>query len=141
MEPARGNAANACASQCLEKLLGWNKAQWRKPEAIAHWLLTFCIVCLAWIFFRANTLADALLMLKGIFTNLAMPYMRVADFLAIALALAIVLTKECIDEFGLRIHISDSPVWLVRHLYIVGMIATIVLLGVLNGDQFIYFQF
>lgn len=129
------------ALQCLEKLLGWNKAQWKKPEAIAHWLLTFCVVCLAWIFFRANTLADAVLMLKGIFTNMAMPYMRVADFLAIGLALAIVLAKECIDEFGLRVHISDSPVWLVRHLYIVGMIATIVLLGVLNGDQFIYFQF
>ena len=127
--------------QCIEKLLGWNKAQWKRPEKIIHWGLTFCIVCLAWIFFRANTVSDAFLIIKGIFTNLAIPYMRVADFLAIALALTVVFTKETIDEYGLKIRISDSPVWIVRHMYIVAMIAFIILFGVLNGDQFIYFQF
>ena len=70
-----------------------------------------------------------------------MPYMRVADFLAIALALAIVFMKEIIDEYDLKIRISESPIWIVRHMYIVGMIAFIILFGVLNGDQFIYFQF
>jgi len=127
--------------QCTEKLLGWNKTQWAMKGKIVHWVLTFCIVCFAWIFFRANTISDAFMIIKGIFTNLSMPYMRVADFLAIALSLTVVFAKEIIDEYGLKVRISDSPVWLVRHMYIVGMIAFIILLGVLNGDQFIYFQF
>lgn len=81
------------------------------------------------------------MIIEGIFTNPAMPFMRKADIFAIILALSIVLMKEIIDEYGLKIRISDSPVWMVRHMYIVGMIAFIILFGVLNGDQFIYFQF
>lgn len=129
------------ALQCVEKLLGWNKAQWKIQGKVVHWGLTFCIVCLAWIFFRANTISDAFMIIEGIFTNPAMPFMRKADIFAIILALSIVLMKEIIDEYGLKIRISDSPVWMVRHMYIVGMIAFIILFGVLNGDQFIYFQF
>lgn len=62
-------------------------------------------------------------------------------FSAIAFALAAVFVKETIDEFGLKIRISDSPVWLVRHSYIVFMVIAILLFGVLDGGQFIYFQF
>lgn len=129
------------ALQCIEKWLGWNKKQWNKREKMIHWALTFCIVCIAWIFFRANTISDAFQIIKNIFTNLGVPYMRVADFLAIALALFIMFIKELIDEHRLKIRISDSPIWMVRHLYITFMIAFIILMGVLNGDQFIYFQF
>lgn len=106
-----------------------------------HWALTFCIVCIAWIFFRANTISDAFQIIENIFTNPGVPYMRVADFLAIALALFIMFIKELIDEHRLKIRISDSPIWMVRHLYITFMVAFIILMGVLNGDQFIYFQF
>ena len=129
------------ALQCIEKWLGWNKKEWNNGEKTIHWALTFCIVCLAWIFFRANTISDAFQIIKGIFTNLAVPYMRVADFLAITLALSIMFVKELIDEYKFKIQISDSPYWLVRHFYITIMIAFIILMGVLNGDQFIYFQF
>lgn len=129
------------ALQCIEKWLGWNKKQWNKREKMIHWALTFSIVCLAWIFFRANTISDAFQIIKGIFTNPGVPYVRVADFLAIALALFIMFIKELIDEHCLKIRISDSPIWMVRHLYITVMIAFIILMGVLNGDQFIYFQF
>ena len=31
-------------------------------------LLTFVLVCIAWVFFRANTLTDSLGYLKGMFT-------------------------------------------------------------------------
>lgn len=128
--------------QCIEKRLGWNKKQWKMQEKIIHWGFTFCILCLAWIFFRANTVSDAFLMIKGIFTDLARPYKMEGSILGpIALALIIVFMKEIIDEYGLKVRISESPVWIVRHMYIVGMIVFIILLGVLNGDQFIYFQF
>lgn len=129
------------ALQCIEKWLGWNKKQWQSWRKCAHWALTFSVVCMAWIFFRANTVNDAFLIIGGIFTDFDTPYMRVADFLAIGMALLIMFIKETIDERRLKIKISESPIWLVRHMYIVVMIAFIILFGVLNGDQFIYFQF
>lgn len=129
------------ALQCIEKWLGWNKMQWKSWRRFVHWLLTFCVVCMAWIFFRANNITEAIEIVKGIFTDFGMPFRRFADCFAIVLALSVVLLKEIKDEFGLKIRISDSSNWVVRHMYIVLMIAYILLLGVLNGDQFIYFQF
>lgn len=129
------------ALQCIEKTLGWNKASWNKPQKIFHWLLTFIIVCLAWIFFRANTIGDAFLIFKGIFTNFSIPFVRVADILAIGLALLIVAIKEIKDERGYQPKLSGTQSWAINHAYIISMIAFIILFGVLNGDQFIYFQF
>lgn len=68
----------------------WHGANWTFIVwGTIHGALTFCIVCLAWILFRANTITDAFQIIKGISTNFGVPYMRVADFLAIALALSI----------------------------------------------------
>jgi hypothetical protein len=58
-----------------------------------------------------------------------------------AFAITLLLIRELSDEFCWKWHISKSHYWLVQHLYIVGMIALILLFGVLDGDQFIYFQF
>lgn len=127
--------------QCIEKGLGWNKISWNTSMKIFHWLLTFCIVCLAWIFFRSNNISDAFSIIKSIFTNLKMPYMRVSDFLAIGMALSIMFIKEMKDEGNSKVRISNSQYWIVRHCYVVVMITFIILFGVLNGDQFIYFQF
>ena len=126
---------------CIEKYLGFAKQQVSGLRRLWHWLMTFSIVCLAWIFFRVNTLNDAIIVIKGIFTNIEIPYLRLADFLAIAMALSILVFKECKDEFKWNIHIANSQNWLVRHLYIVLAITYLILFGVLNGDQFIYFQF
>lgn len=127
--------------QCIERVLGFHKRRWTGISRGAHVLLTFCVVSLAWVFFRANSLTDAFVIIKGIFTGLAMPYLRLADFLAIGLALSLLFLKEGIDEFGWKIRISESCFGAVRYLYMVAMIIYIILLGVLNGDQFIYFQF
>lgn len=126
---------------CIEKYLGFAKQQVSGLRRLWHWLMTFSIVCLAWIFFRANTLNDAIIVIKGIFTNIEIPYLRLADFLAIAMALSILVFKECKDEFKWNIYIANSQNWLIRHLYIVLAITYLILFGVLNGDQFIYFQF
>lgn len=135
------------ALQCTEKALGWDKAQWKGPQKFFHWLLTFTIVCLAWIFFRSDSMGDAFHVFKGIFTDLGMPFLKIADFMAIAMALFIVLVKEIRDErqAGVNKYETSSRTsilkWLGTQFYIVTLIAFIILFGVLNGDQFIYFQF
>ena len=127
--------------QCVERALGFHKVNWTGFRKFVHVFFTFCVVSLAWIFFRANNVSDAFTIIQGIFTDLKMPYLQLADFLAIGMALALLFLKECIDEFGWSMRISESPQWWLRHLYMVVMIVYIILLGVLNGDQFIYFQF
>lgn len=138
------------ALQCTEKALGWDKADWKGSQKFFHWLLTFVIVCLAWIFFRSNSIGDAFHIFNGIFTNLGMPFLKIADLMAVALALFIVLVKEIREERRVRVNrvnkdkmTSRTSIleWLGTQFYIVTLVAFIVLFGVLNGDQFIYFQF
>lgn len=126
---------------CVERLLGIGKEKYSGIKRFIHWIVTFVLVCLAWILFRANTLSDAMLVITGILTDLSSPRMEMANFIAIALALTIVFAKELSDEFGCKIKFAESDSWLARHLYMVMMIAYIILFGVLGGDQFIYFQF
>lgn len=127
--------------QCIEKALGIHRRVWHGGRRLLHVLLTFCIVSLAWIFFRANNVTDAFTIISGIFTDLQMPYLRLADFGAIFMALLLVGLKESREEFGWRFNLSPVTSFVWKHLYMIGMIAYLILFGVLNGDQFIYFQF
>ena len=126
---------------CIEKALGIGKQKYVGFRKTAHWALTFILVCFAWILFRANNLQDAITVIAGIFTKKGMPAPEYAIFMSIAMALSILLFKEMKDEFRWKIHISESKYWLVRHLYLVFITAYILLFGVLDGGQFIYFQF
>lgn len=126
---------------CIEKAFGISKQKYTGAKKIFHWATTFVLVCFAWILFRANTLSDAVSVVTGIFTNLGTPKPEYANFIAIGLAMTVLLTKEFADEFNWKIRVADSKSWLVRHIYLIIMIAYIILFGVLGGDQFIYFQF
>lgn len=126
---------------CIEKALEIGKQNYTGFKRLLHWAATFVLVSLAWILFRADTVNDALTIITGIFTNPGIPKLEIANFIAIGLALVILTAKELTDEFNLKFRIAESQSWLVRHLYLVFMISYIILLGVLGGDQFIYFQF
>ena len=126
---------------CIEKALGIGKQNYTGFKRLLHWAATFVLVSLAWILFRADTVNDALTIITGLFTNPGIPKLEIANFIAIGLALVILIAKELTDEFNLKFRIAESQSWLVRHLYLVFMISYIILMGVLGGDQFIYFQF
>ena len=126
---------------CIEKAFGISKQKYTGAKKSFHWAATFVLVCFAWILFRANNLSDAVSVVTGIFTNLGTPKPEYANFMAIGLAMTVLFTKEFADEFNWKIRVADSKSWLVRHIYLIIMIAYIILFGVLGGDQFIYFQF
>lgn len=126
---------------CIEKAFGISKQKYTGVKKSFHWAATFVLVCFAWILFRANNLSDAVSVVTGIFTNLGTPKPEYANFMAIGLAMTVLFTKEFADEFNWKIRVADSKSWLVRHIYLIIMIAYIILFGVLGGDQFIYFQF
>lgn len=126
---------------CIERMSGITRTHFRGMRKFLHWTVTFAVVCFAWIFFRANSLEDAATIIKGIFSDFGMPYLSPDDLLASAMALSILFIKESIDEFGWRIRPIGSSYWLIRHVSWVFLIVYILLFGVLDGGQFIYFQF
>lgn len=126
---------------CLEKAVGINKHIYSGWKKCFHWAVTFIFVTLAWILFRANNLYDARMIITGIFKNPGIPMVETANFIAIGLAMAVLLTKEFSDEYPWSIRVAESRHWIIRHVYLILMISYIILFGVLGGDQFIYFQF
>ena len=115
-------------------------------------LITFCLVCFAWIFFRANSMGDAMLLIKKLFTDwsLSDAYINATiDHLGLTLitALISVLSVYIMNRMDInRLHLGhdgDGAVPVFRYAYVIWIIAIAWLL-LLVGDgasSFIYFQF
>ncbi len=107
----------------------------RRVPKLAKQAGTFLLVSFAWIFFRAETLADARLIVARIFqfrwTDPAFP------LLALALILAVWL-YQFVYESRARWILRPAPV---RIGLVVGMILYLALFAASSGQPFIYFQF
>ena len=126
---------------CIEKALGIGRKKYSGIRRLCHWAVTFVMVSLAWVLFRADSLHNAVTVITGIFTSPGVPHADMKTFMALALVFPILILKEIANEYQWNIHVSGSRHWIVRHVYIAAMIALIILLGILGSDQFIYFQF
>lgn len=118
------------------------------------WLVTFNLVGLAWIFFRAANLSDALTIVRKIFTNLLpgtqMDLHPGLDSLQFALILTLILALFVVEFVGRRAHkpiwkmVDERSRWVRWSAYYAFCVAFIVLL-LLNPEHtphpFIYFQF
>ena len=114
--------------------------------------VTFMLVCFAWIFFRANSMADALLVIRKIFTDWSltgeyfrstMDHMGLTPVTALISVFSIcVMNRMDIGQLRLARE-GDGMVPAFRYAYVVWTIAIAWLL-LLAGDgasSFIYFQF
>ncbi|MCC8426352.1 MBOAT family protein [Mucilaginibacter sp. UR6-11] len=105
---------------------------------------TFMIVCFGWIFFRANSIDDAFIIIRNIVTWKGGGFYigSISDIFYSIVALAILLITEYTQEFySESFSLMNSRYKLVRHLSYVAIILLILLAGILNQSQFIYFQF
>jgi len=104
--------------------------------------VTFTIVLLTWIFFRAENLTDALYILKSIFSPYVLLFIKgkanvVYGFMGI---LVVILLEYRSRNNIMGDVLQFRPVaveWTVHYL----VIFAIILFGVYGGEQFIYFQF
>ena len=103
--------------------------------------LTFICVNFAWIFFRAPDLSSAMSVIHGIFISHGMPFMDTPSIFNGAIAFCMLLLKDFHDEFNWKFSLIDSKNIWVSHLSIAALICFILLFGVFDGGQFIYFQF
>ena len=109
-------------------------------------LLTFSLVSLTWIFFRANTISDAFSIVQKVFTNPGKLFIPggadvITPFygiIAIGLLLLIEIKKE---YFNAYFAISGSKSEIVRMIAYALLVFIILYFGTFGESQFIYFQF
>lgn len=105
-------------------------------------LITFILVSFTWIFFRANNMQEAIIIISKIFTSLDVPYLDIPTLTIAIAGLSILLVKEFIDEyFDNVLFVSIRKYILIRYISFLALMFFILLFGVLDGSQFIYFQF
>lgn len=109
-----------------------------------HVLLTFILVAFAWIFFRANTVQDALLITNNILTfkSGGLFIGEPAGFLySIFWILFLILTEYIQENHSERFKVFNNSNVVIRYAGYATLVCLILLFGVFNGAQFIYFQF
>ena len=106
-------------------------------------LTTFALVCLAWIFFRANTVTDAFEIVGKVLTpSGSLFFEEASQVLYPLLMIGLLLTVEFYEEIGgKRIAFFQNRYGWVRHVSYAMVVLMIILFGVLDAGQFIYFQF
>ena len=105
--------------------------------------ITFLLTCFAWIFFRANSIDDALLIVEKIFSSqgslfIENPSMIIYSFLAIFILFFVEMKQE---YYKGNFSFTKNSNWLIRNLSYAFLLILIFLIGVFDGGQFIYFQF
>ena len=105
-------------------------------------ILTFALVLFAWIFFKAATVPEAFNIIGKIFTTpgsvFFQPSEMVFAIIAIGSLIAIDLKHEFLQGRFAVLHNNKAAV---RMAGIALMVIMVLLLGVFDGGQFIYFQF
>lgn len=123
---------------------------------VHHYLkvaVTFCLVCFAWIFFRANSITDAFYIISHLPTGWesffhvqgwkGIPFLGPLKFeLVVAFfSMVLLILVHSIERHGPIVEkLSQRPVWL-RWLIYYGTVLSILLFGNFGFKQFIYFQF
>lgn len=108
---------------------------------------TFALVCFAWIFFRANSLGDALELIGKMFVWLPgeLDWMFSAEhsynLLLAFLAITALILVQIFQEYRfLGTWITLQP-QVVRWAIYLGLVSIILNFGEFDQQQFIYFQF
>ena len=151
------------------QVLGGMTARWRKgvraklgvkedtlSTRIGRMLVTFVLIDLTWIFFRANTVSDAFYILGSIFRgwdakvlidgSLLLLGLDMTEWICLGIGVAVLITVGVLKERGVRIResLSRQQLWF-RWLVYLAAIFSVLLLGIYgpnyDASAFIYFQF
>ncbi|SHJ38392.1 MBOAT family O-acyltransferase [Pseudozobellia thermophila] len=129
----------------MEKFL--NAHQWFRSIRSVRWvgrILTFIVVLLAWVFFRAKDFDTALLALTKVFQiQLKMPY--VGDITVLANCMAMLTVGLVFDFYLYRTNLSlekiGSHISMAKLIVVACVITLLITLFYSTSDNFIYFQF
>lgn len=121
-----------------------------RPLKLVNIVITFLLMMIGWIFFRANNIDDAMLALKKIlydrgtlFNGEGKPAM-IMSFLLILMLMVIEIRNERLDKIGKTslYQTIDTRRSIIRSgLFTAFIVCVILLTAQFSGGQFIYFQF
>ena len=125
----------------MKRLTGIEKLP--RLNQVLQVVITFILSCFAWIFFRANNVTDAFFIIKKISTFggsifIKNPSIMIYSFVGIIILLFVELKRE---YYAGNFLLFSNRSWIVRNLSYALLIILILLIGVFDGGQFIYFQF
>lgn len=112
------------------------------PLNILRILITFNLVSFAWIFFRADGIDNALLIVQKIFTTHGSLFVDAPTLVYGFMCLALLFVKDLMDEFfsGKCLLYNHRSIVVRWSSYIITLML-ILLFGAFAGGSFIYFQF
>jgi hypothetical protein len=105
-------------------------------------VLTFHLVCVGWVFFRAASVQSAWTMLARIVGDFSLDTLFYPQLSPLLFYVPLYFCFEILEEYYWRTRGDEgaSPRW-VRTVLGAYMACMILAHGVINGSQFIYFQF
>lgn len=135
-----------CAFQVVGKALPSIKYCGNKMiESFHRWwdiVVTFALMTIAWVFFKSNTIADAFYAVSSMIIpsgNLYIPQLSTLVYCLLGVGL-LVITDVILEKIGRHPLLENRNV-VVRFASYVGLAIMILVMGVFDGGQFIYFQF
>ena len=104
---------------------------------------TFLLCCFAWIFFRATSMEQGWYIVHKISSFSGPIYHENASILLFSIfgILFLILVETKKEFFDTLFTLSNHHNWIIRNLYYCFLIIAIILAGVFDGGEFIYFQF
>jgi len=112
----------------------------RVPAAVKH-VLTLILICFTWLFFRANNLHDAGLLIKNMFstqTEIAYSYLELV--LAFFFIIGLEMIQYADEKYRAFSRVKALPY--MARMFVYAVFLTLLLnFGIFNNSQFIYFQF
>jgi alginate O-acetyltransferase complex protein AlgI len=111
--------------------------------AVASTVFVFAFTCLAWIFFRATTLQDALLIIRKIIVwdgaGLSSPPMKFQIAKGATLIALVYLCEAISFRFSFKTFFEKHPI--IAMFAAAAIVWSLAFLGTYSGNAFIYFQF
>ncbi|MDH4202550.1 MAG: MBOAT family protein [Phycisphaerae bacterium] len=104
-------------------------------------IITFNLICLTWVFFRANTVEDAFYILTHLTQGWPNLYYSLPSCFYGALGIIVLLLVQCVQTKREILPLIAKQHIVARWTFYVIFFFSIVMLGIRNGAQFIYFQF
>lgn len=110
-------------------------------------LVTFHLIAIAWVFFRADTISTAVSMLRRVAGAIpSLPtavsnYSFSGEIVMAAILILVLLVVEAIDEaHPIRVRLARQPT-VVRWGAMYALIFSLIILGTWNMNEFVYMQF
>ncbi len=101
---------------------------------------TFILIDFTWIFFRANNSADAIKVIQNIFTKHGPLFFGDNKvFIYGFIGLIILIIKDIYDECSFTLTFENNKI--IKYTWYATLTILILMIGVFDGGQFIYFQF